>query len=338
MKWKDTEKGCWFFNSNTLTYYKNRGKYVDPFNDRYQYQIESGGFLYPKQDLTNVSSLRVTSLNPESTLYFDTSSQFPRFKLGLTDHKRCIKITKANYVVVSGAKNIRVTDEPYVVIEEEAGYYFVLQSEWNMWFGGRFDKFVSELKGYHDFTSNAKIIYNGKIQSYAPDSLYWAKYANGEYTVPFITDNDLDKVCCNMCPEPTYDEFLSIIDMLNSDDAAVVQLGVKMLAGYNVAKYKLSFRMILCSRRNWYDWSRNLVACKQLVETLGINNYMIYDGFSNACNRIDRGGETYDPQDVEIAKKLAAKFIKEEVQKYVNDTYFNKGTKWLPDERKVTFE
>ena len=53
-----------------------------------------------------------------------------------------------------------------------------------------------------------------------------------------------------MCPEPTYEEFLSIIDMLNSDDASIVQLGIKMLVGYNVEKYKLSFRLILQTRTN----------------------------------------------------------------------------------------
>ena len=103
---------------------------------------------------------------------------------------------------------------------------------------------------YHTFTGTPKIIYQGKVTSYTKDSLYLAKYADGTYTKPYITDEQLDKIICNMCPEPTYDEFISILDMLNSEDASVVQLGVKMIAGYNVDKYKLSMSLILQTRSN----------------------------------------------------------------------------------------
>ena len=82
------------------------------------------------------------------------------------------------------------------------------------------------------------------------DSLYLARYALGSYNLPYITDNNLDKVICDMCPEPTYEEILSLIDMLDSEDASVVQLGVKMLTGFNVEKYKLTFRLILYTRSN----------------------------------------------------------------------------------------
>ena len=213
----------------------------------------TNGFLYPKQDLSNIDNLRVKTLNPESTLYFDAGSGFPRFKLGLTDNKRCIKVPKADYIVVSGSVDYSVTQEHYVVMKDDVDYFVIDKDTWDTWFAGSLANFITQLEPYHKFAGQLQILYDGRIQSYDTKCLYLAKYANGEYTVPFITDNDLDKICCNMCPEPTYDEFKSIIDMLNSDDASVVQLGVKMLAGYNVDKYKLSFRMILCTRRNWFD-------------------------------------------------------------------------------------
>jgi hypothetical protein len=53
-----------------------------------------------------------------------------------------------------------------------------------------------------------------------------------------------------MCPEPTYEEMLSLLDMLNSEDASIVQLGVKMITGFNVEKYRLTFRLILYTRKN----------------------------------------------------------------------------------------
>lgn len=338
MKWKETDIECQLFNYNNYNYYKVNNKVGDPFYvPSWWYGVISRGYIYPKLDLSNVETNKVTSINAGSTLFFDKGSGFPRFKLGLTDNKRCIKVGKADYVVVSGEAEFKTTDEEYVILEDDDSdqrLYFVKYDEWKIYFNDSLAFFVNALVGFHNFT-NVKVIYKGKLQSFEKSSVYLAKYALGEYTIPYITDNDLDKICCSMCPDPTYDEFLSIIDMLNSDDASVVQLGVKMLAGYNIEKYKLSFRLILCTRKNWYNWSRNLVACKQLIETLGINNWDIYDNFAGGAYRCERDGESYTIEDLAIAKRLASKFIREDLQQYLQNYYTSRNYTWLPDERTV---
>lgn len=341
MKWKDTECGCLFFRYDQLINNRAHGWSYDPFtgpSGYYDDSIACGTNVYPRQDLTNILNQKVTTLNPKSTLFFDQSSKFPRFKLGLTDNKRCVKIPKADYVVVSGNTTTYTSDKEYVVIEDRDTMYFVWQDEWDTWFGGRLSNFESQLLGYHNFSADAKVIYNGKVQSYVKDSLYLAKYISGEYTVPFITDNDLDKICCSMCPEPTYDEFISIIDMLNSDDTSVVQLGIKLLSGYNVEKYKLSFRLILQTRNKWFINCGNLVACKQLMSTLGITNYNVYDNFSYGSSKCERKGETYTVEDIAIAKKLAHKLIEDDIRQYAYDHYFYNPYVWLPDERTIKLE
>lgn len=87
------------------------------------------GFAYPKLDLSNVQqNNQTTTLNPESVLFFDPGSGFPRFKLGLTDNKRCIKIGKADYIVTSGSANYKTTQDDYVVLQDEdpeTSIYFV---------------------------------------------------------------------------------------------------------------------------------------------------------------------------------------------------------------------
>ena len=341
MFWKNTEYECLFFRYDQLISNRAHGWSYDPFDrprDYYDDSIALGTNIYPKQDLTNVLNQKITTLNPKSTLFFDQSSGFPRFKLGLTDNKRCIKIPKADYIVVSGDTTTYVSNKEYVVIEDGNTIYFVWQDEWDTWFEGRLSDFEAKLVGYHDFSADAKVIYKGKVQSYTKDSLYLAKYINGEYTVPFITDNDLDKICCSMCPEPTYDEFISIVDMLNSEDTSIVQLGIKLLSGYNVEKYKLSFRLILQTRSQWYKCCGNLVACKQLIDTLGINRYNIQDSFSYSSSYCQKPGETYTTEDVAIAKRLAYKFIKEDLEKYAYNNYFSNSFIWLPDERTVKLE
>lgn len=339
MKWKDTGVECKLFNYNNYNYWRVNGRTGDPFYEpSWWYEVFTRGFAYPKMDLSNVQNNQVTKLNAESTLFFDPGSGFPRFKLGLTDNKRCIKIGKADYIVTSGAVGYKTTDSEYVVLEDndpDQNFYFVKYEDWKIYFNDSFSNFIHNLQGFHDFTQDVKIIYKGKIQSFEKDSVYLAKYATGEYNIPYITDSDLDKICCNMCPDPTYDEFLSIVDMLNSDDASVVQLGIKMLAGYNIEKYKLSFRLILCTRKNWFNWSRNLVACKQLLDTLNISSYDVYDNFVSGCYRCQRSDETYTLEDIAIAKNLAAKFIKEDLQRYVNNYYVDRNYIWMPDERTV---
>lgn len=339
MKWENTDIECKLFNYNNYSYWRKNGRTGDPFSEpSWWYGLISRGFAYPKLDLSNVDSNQVTTLNSESVLFFDPGSGFPRFKLGLTDNKRCIKIGKANYIVTSGTANYKTSQSDYVILEDndpDRHIYFVEYDDWKIYFNESLANFVHNLQGFHDFTADVKVIYQGKIQSFEKDSVYLAKYATGEYTLPYITDSDLDKICCSMCPDPTYDEFLSIIDMLNSDDASVVQLGIKMLAGYNIEKYKLSFRLILCTRKNWYNWSRNLVACKQLVETLDINNYDIYDNFVSGCYRCARQNENYTLEDIAIAKQLGTKFIREDLQKYLNNYYVDRDYVWMPDERTV---
>jgi hypothetical protein len=152
-------------------------------------------------------------------------------------------------MVVSGNTDYKSPDKNYVIIEDDNAAYLIDQDDYHAWFSGNFTNFINSVSKYKSF-SNPSIAYQGRVTSYGKDSVYWAKYADGEYTLPFITDNELDKVICGMCPEPTYEEICSLIDMLNSEDASVVQLGVKMITGFNVEKYKLTFKLILYTRQN----------------------------------------------------------------------------------------
>lgn len=334
MKWKNTNKDCYRFNYNTV-YYNNLNNYkANPFDSiRYSYEFIRNGYCYPKKDLSNVDTFETTTITPESKLYFDQGSNFPRFKLSLSDNKRCIKTSKANYIVVSGNKDFKTTSDEYVIIEDDADVVLILKNDYDDWYNGKLDVFLTGVSQYKLF-SNPKVIYTGRLSSYSKDSVWIAKYADGEYTLEYITDKNLDKIICNMCPEPTYEELLSIIDMLNSDDASVVQLGVKMLAGYNVEKYKLSLRLILCTRTNWWNYSKTLVATKQLVETLDINHYRISDSFSAGVYYVDDGKTDYTVEDIAISKKLATKLLTEEFQRQYN-SYIQQDYKWIPDERKI---
>ena len=337
MYWKDTDKICYHFNYNNLYYNNVNNAQLNVFeNRRYWYEFITNGYCYPRQKLSDISSnFEVMTVKPESKLFFDPGSGFPRFKLGLTDNKRCIKTTKADYIVVSGKKDYKTPDAEHVVLEDDNGVYIINKDEWDQWFSGRLDVFINGVCAYKTF-KDVKVIHIGRLTSYAKDSVWLAKYAEGEYTLNYITDVNLDKQICSMCPEPTFDELCSIIDMLNSDDAAVVQLAIKTLSAYDIAKYKLTFRLILYTRRGWYEYSKNLVATKQLIETLGLNRYYVYDDFAYGAKYADDQTDTYTIEDIALSKQIGLKLTQEWLQKMYKDNFQNANYRWLPNERKVT--
>lgn len=339
MYWEFTNIQCRFFNSGSYRYYKNRGlTNFDPFYSSDYGFSRRADYLFPSKDLTKLKNFKASTIKSDSKLFFDETSKFPRFKLGLTSIKRCIKEAKANVIVVSGEQHYCTTTSEYVVLtqSEYEVVYLISSEDFTALFNNKLDLLKSCLPNI--FTTELKILYRGTLNTYEKDSLYVAKYLTGEYTLPFITDNELDKFCNSMCPDPNYDEFINIIDMLNSDDAAVVQLGAKMLTGYNVDKYRLTFRLILMSRKKWYDWCRNLTAIKQLCNTLCIERWQVYDCFSNASGIVQEPKASYTVEDIAMAKKIAKTLITEDLQRYANMYYFTKNADWVPNERRVNLE
>ena len=337
--WENTEKRCYWYSDSNLYYAKvyNNVNYTI-FNERTWIFNHNISWIYPKTDLKSIeTNYKVTKLNPDAKLYFDPGSGFPRYKLGLTTQKRCIKTTKADNIVVSGSTHYEYTSDKYVVIEDEDKIFLVKEQEFIDKYNGNLNKFSSALQPYFYFI-NPKVIYNGILYGYSKDSLYLAKYASGEYNLNYITDNDLDKIINDLCPEPTYEEIESIVDMLNSEDAATVQLGVKMIQGYNANKYRLTLRLILCTRENWFLFTKNTVGTKQLIETLNLDRYQIRDSFANGAYYVcydEPKDITYEAEDIAIAKRLSTKLLTEYFQHVYKTQFIDREYKWLPDERKI---
>lgn len=334
--WKDTNKAIRWFRYNTYHSNVTRNLTYDIFC-YYNYDIY-GHAIYPKCDTDNIiKAYKVKTINPDSVLYFDPGSGFPRFKLGLSTNKRCIKTGKADFIVVSDNTGHYSSETSYVVIEDDSQYiYIVPENEFKIYFNDNLSTFTNSILRYYQFSS-PKIIYRGYLYGYEKDCMYLGKYSDGTYTKQYITDNDLDKIINTMCPEPTFEELSSVVDMLNSEDAATVQLGVKMIQGYNTNEYKLSLRLILCTRCNWYLYTKSTVGTKQLMNSLQLESYQIRDDFLYGCQNVCRKKETYTAKDIAIAKKLANRFFTESFQNQYNQ-YMQQNYPWFPDERKIKIE
>jgi hypothetical protein len=111
-----------------------------------------------------------------------------------------------------------------------------------------------------------------------------------------------------------------------------------MITGFNVEKYKLTFKLILYTRQNWYNYTRNTVGTKQLIDTLGMSTYYIGDDFGYSCRWAEKIGESYTAEDVAMAKKVSSKLVKDWLQQKYNECFANQMYKWVPDERRVRLE
>jgi len=331
--WKNTEKKCLFFNYSGWEANKNYNR-----TDYYAFVDYSWGYnysnvLYPKISLDGIADLETKTINPDSKLYFDSGSGFPRYKLSVSGNKRCIKTAKADVIVVSGETNYQRQNDIYVVIEDNKFIYVFEQSKYNMF--GSIESLIAKIP-YWPF-DNPRLIYTGQLCGFDKKNLWLAKYAEKEYTLNWITDSNLDKIINNMSDDLTYETLISILDMLNSVDTSVVQLGVKTLQSFNIDKYKLSCRLLLCSRDNWWKITRNTVGTKQLMDSLKLTNYNIQSSIINCSRYMTHEGEVYDASDVAIAKQLSKRLIEEYFQSVANTYFFgNDNYIWAPDERRVT--
>lgn len=213
---------------------------------------------------------RVTTIPEDSTLYFDKSSEFPRMKLQNTKFKRCVKLDKADYIVVS--KDIGCSDYTrkgslfewrgkYILVEDYA------KSELSRY--GNPDQVV--LKAFPD----SKKVYDGTITDYTLKGQYPILYTTGEYTKPFIYDDDLNKIVDKSFDGITDEDLITVAGMLKSPDNDTVNLGLQMLAGFNVSSCPGLVTFILQSYPRWTQCYKSTVLTDNLLNTLKINRYPV---------------------------------------------------------------
>ena len=73
------------------------------------YQEYTGSTLMKVTDYQNLkNTLKIGNLTPTSKLFFSKTSKVPRIKLQNTELQRCIKIEKADFVVIPDTLNFHL--------------------------------------------------------------------------------------------------------------------------------------------------------------------------------------------------------------------------------------
>lgn len=285
---------------------------------------ESGLIVNPISytDFCNkLKNTQKTELKDGSVLLFSKTSKFPRFKLEGTTFKRCIKMDKADCVVIN-CLDFTSYDHRYVL--EGAENYYVVQEALPTFYGSNDKQYVQEYADdLYNFLKKRPYMFGEKVTPkliYSDVSIVITKDSNVVYNImtdkitSTITDDALDKIVSGTLDDINEDAFNSIKEMFDSPDMSTVGLGLRLLAGYNISKASIAVQILL--RYNYYklrdtnEW--NSVAVKQLIKHINFNTI----GCSTPSLRTYF---KYVPTN-DLDKKLCADLLKSYTKKVFSDT------------------
>lgn len=288
------------------------------WNTRVYYSSVKDHFILSPLDAikAKVKSCKGT-IKPGDVLYFGKSSNFPRFKLQNSEYKRCIKIDKANCVVLGDISGYQ--DNGYTFLEDEEYIYCVKPSftghircgngakraEWqNDWF-----KYIVNHKLFYG--ANIQIIYSGYYSYFSKDiGEDVENIMNGTYT-NLITDEEVDKAINQGFDLITEDDISSICDMLDSPDTSTQGLGLKMLSGYNVQATPLTIRTMLGIRPHLARLSEwKSVGVQQVVNSINLTSFGSFPSNIYGLLKPSKLGE-YTDYDKNLCKRLYLIAIKQ---------------------------
>ena len=208
--------------------------------------------IYPASKSTVNAKLKtlVSTLTPNATLYFSASSEFPRFKLTDTGYKRCIKIDKADFIVMGELKLDQCDNCD--LFEDEEHFYLIDYSRMSFQYRSdqsKINAFKANpeqyIRNHHlYYGATLTLVYHGPICYGQVGSTDVEHIMNGDYK-KVITDKDLDTVVNGTFDKLDVDSVASICDMLDSPDKVTNGVGLKVLTGYNIQATPLTVRTML---------------------------------------------------------------------------------------------
>lgn len=209
----------------------------------------------------NNNLIKKENVNQSSTLYFDKACTFPRYKLEGTNFRRCIKVDKADYIVIPKSYNkiwnFNTSNFIYEIEDDKRIYLFDQNAYDIIPDKSKFDikKFEQTNYLYTDTQTLGFFAYN----------------VLNVYNKPFIFEEDLDRLISETHLEKLdADTVNSIYEMMSSKDADSVELGCKLLTSFNVFDKTLTTSLLLfLTQDNWYhNKGSKSVTFKSMLQSL----------------------------------------------------------------------
>lgn len=221
----------------------------------------------------------VTEIKENSKLFFTKSSNFPRFKLSDTTFSRCIKLEKADYVVIGKDyeySTLRFThffegkdtyyvfsEKPFYDWKDKSGYGKMLFEDWI----AKYSNFIfPEPVSIKTITNN---LYSLKGLNQIAEDI--------KNNIPhkLVTDTMLDCEINKKQDEITPDVYKSICELLDSPDIGLREVGLKTLTGLNVNKTPITVRFMIGTRESELAHLKAFkgVGIQNLLETIRFRGF-----------------------------------------------------------------
>lgn len=288
--------------------------------NKFPVYIDLYGILSSQSSInTKINSIN-NSLSSPCKLYFGKTSKFPRFKLQDTSFKRCIKPEKADTVVVGCIEVSRTFD--LTLYQDEEYIYAIDSNNLNRAWGTTKDNINAFIKNPAQYIrdnnlfygAEFKFLYEGPVCAFTFNTYTDVMNIMNNVYTNIINDETLDKEINQGFESITEEDLNSILDMLDSSDLSTVDIGLKMLCGYNVNELPLTINFILSMRPSLSSTSAwKSVGVKQVLSSIkftsgssSVTNYWFNETEFNNTTQLDR--------------ELFKKYYVKEVKKSINDT------------------
>lgn len=292
-----------FDNSDTLSDITNKfGTNLGIYSG--YYYVKNTTLKSIKNKLQNITDKQ--EINLSATLYFDKGCTFPRFKLQETDFKRCVKPSKADYIVIprdilKDCTNYSVDPKFKYKFEYDNCEYLV---------STEFYSFYTNLRELCVPIDFQDLVYCS-TKSVA-QTLYNIKFV---YDKPFIYEDDLELLISKDLEKLDEESLMSIYDMLKSSDESSIELGCKLLSSFDVFEVPLAISMLLfLTQNNWIkNKGANSTTFKSSLQALNypLCGYRYIDYvFKEHAIKCDK--------DRQLAKKLIEPWIRQTIQDACN--------------------
>ena len=263
-------------------------------NGSYQYHPVKGS-LFSQNVIVDLQGVarklnitRLGTLSDSAVLFFDKSATFPRYKLAESNYKRCIKVEKADFIVIGKdvEKNIKNTWGVYLVYEDAENLYIA--------------RSIRDTKtAISNMYPSAKLIYEGPVVCY-PET---ASIILSSVKTPLVFDSDLDKKVNKTLPVLTYDDAEQIISMLSSTDGSTIELGVKLLSSFDCTSTPLTVKTILCMNPSWASRPvATQVATQTMLDSIKLDKS--YIRYGSGLSILMKDTNTYSEDDSVLARKI----------------------------------
>lgn len=294
-------------------------RYLRKNLDPSEYLEDSSKVYYTIPDKFNLKQVikdRTKNIT-SGTILFGKSSKFPRFKLQESPFKRCVKLDKADAVVIGDIsgdiKTMQIfkTNDSIIMFDPDAYYYTDNFNESNLF---RVNK-VAYLMKLGILPTNAVEIYNGDVLCTKDEDVM--NIMDDTYKV-IITDDMLDAAVSTQLDDLTKDVIDNVYEMLASPDTSIMGLGLKVLASYNVLKYPGTVRLLLGMHphiQNCSEW--NSVSVKRLKKSIN------FIGFVSLYSMYNVQAEKISEEDKTLCKPLLYRLVKADFEKYVKNVNYS---------------